>query len=83
MNCCDDLGNCTQGPGCPVRKAQLQQDNSDGSDPGLPVVMFEKPWQWLQDLFYTVIYIGGFVLMGALLLAAMVWATGLHRVIFN
>ena len=23
MNCCDDFGACTQGPGCPVRKAKM------------------------------------------------------------
>lgn len=72
---------CSQGRRkCP--SPEFCQANSDGSDPGLPIVMFEKPFQWLKDLFFTVIYIGGGVLLGALFLVAMVWTTGLHRVLF-
>ena len=25
MNCCDDYGNCNQGPNCPVRVAKVKQ----------------------------------------------------------
>jgi hypothetical protein len=25
MNCCDDFGNCNQGPNCPVRVARVGQ----------------------------------------------------------
>lgn len=39
-------------------------------------------WQWLQDLFFTFCYIGGSVVLGALALVALVFATGLDRVLF-
>lgn len=61
---------------------QLDQTNSDGSDPGLPVVMFDKPWQWAADMVYAVIFLGCSICLGALLLIFLVWATGLHRVLF-
>ena len=60
----------------------LYTANSDGSDPSMPAITFEKPWQWLADLFYTAVYIGGSVCLGVLLLLVLVLATGLHRVIF-
>lgn len=60
-------------------------------NPGYPFELLDSTepaternfWQWLQDLFSTFVYIGGPILMGVLLLAAVVWATGLHRVLFN
>lgn len=27
MNCCNDMGNCTQGRDCPVRKQRAQEAN--------------------------------------------------------
>ena len=57
--CCELLNvNCDQGRKCPVR---LHQHNSNGSDSDLPIVMFESPWQWLQDVIYTGIYAVGIV----------------------
>lgn len=44
--------------------------------------MFEKPWQWIRDLFFTAIYMSISVLLGVLLLAVLIWVTGLHRVFF-
>jgi len=81
MSCCD-YNDCQQGRNCPVRASKLTQANSDGSDPSLPIVMFDKPWKWLADLFYTAVYVGGSVCLGALLLLAAMFATGLHRVLF-
>jgi hypothetical protein len=80
---CPHPNHC--GVGCYFNEADLTPlaiHNSDGSDPALPVVMFDKPWQWLQDLFYTAVYVGGSICLGVLLLLALVLATGLHRVLF-
>ena len=63
----------TCGNGCQCVK-------KDASD--LPSVRFDKPWQWLQDLFYTAVYVAGSVVMGVILLAALVCVTGLHKVLF-
>ena len=60
----------------------LETRNSDGSDPFFPVVMFDKPWQYLRDLFFTAVHLGGSVCLGVLLLLALVMATGFHRFIF-
>lgn len=49
----------------------------------MPAVMLDKPYAWLQDLVYTAVYIAGSVMLGALLLAVLVWGTGLHRVFFS
>jgi hypothetical protein len=73
---------CNQGRSCPARASKLAQQNSDGSDPSLPIAMFDKPLAWLRDLFFTAVYVGGSVCLGVLLLLALVFATGLHRVIF-
>ncbi len=59
-------------------------------NPGYPFTLLDADkqateptfWQWLQDLFYTACYIGGSVVLGALVLAVLVFATGLHKVIF-
>lgn len=53
-----------------------------GQDYELPVVMLGSPADWLKDLLHTVIYIAGSVLLGVLLLAVLVWVTGLNRFIF-
>lgn len=55
-----------------------QRNRQEDSD--LPVIMFEKPYQWLQDLFYTAVFFVGSITLGAALLAVLVWVTGLHRV---
>lgn len=57
MNCCDSFGRCTNGDNCPVRRANSMpiQHNSDGSDPGLPVVMFPSAKHWLQDMLYSLV----------------------------
>jgi hypothetical protein len=46
------MGNCTQGPGCPVRvervmQTPLHQTNSDDSDPQADS---NEPWSWIDDL---------------------------------
>ena len=48
---------------CP--SPEFCQANSDGSDPGLPIVMFEKPYQWIQDLFYEAVWWTGTVFLVA------------------
>ena len=41
MNCCNDMGNCTQGRDCPIRKQRAQEVNeafinrSNGLEPDL------------------------------------------------
>lgn len=40
------------GNGCQVVKRDA---------PDLPVVMFDKPYQWLSDLFFTTVYAAGVV----------------------
>lgn len=57
-------------------------------DPGpfniVPTVtsMFGGLWHWLKDMFYAFIFLAGPFLTGAFLLFFVVWATGLHRVLF-
>lgn len=65
-------------------KAPIAQNgaHNDNSDPELPISMIQDPWQWIEDLFYLVVQVAGYVLLGALLLLFLVWATGLHRVLF-
>lgn len=55
MNCCDEFGNCTQGPGCPVRcekvmQTPLIQGNSDGTSPNMRVQSFPSLRQWAEDM---------------------------------
>lgn len=72
--------------GCHFNDADLAHNRAAeafyGQDYELPVVMFGSPADWLKDLLHTVIYIAGSVLLGVLLLALLVWVTGLNRFIF-
>lgn len=62
---------------------------ADGN-PGYPFELLDAKepatersfWQWLQDLIYTFAVIGGSVVLGALALVALVFATGLDHVLF-
>lgn len=58
-------------------------------NPGYPFELLDgKPatepsvWQWLEDLFYTAVYIVGSVAIGVILLVVVMLTTGLHRAIF-
>ncbi len=51
--------------------------DADAGDKKTPNV-----WEWLQDLLYAAVHITGSVCLGILLALALVFATGLHRVIF-
>ena len=56
--CCQLLNvECDQGRKCPMR----QQTSSD------EIVMFEKPFQWLTDIFYTAVFTSLAVTLGVLL----------------
>jgi hypothetical protein len=57
-------------------------DHNDHSNTELPISMIQEPWQWIGDLFYLVVQVAGYVLLGALILIFLMWATGLHRVLF-
>lgn len=82
-SCCEFYKmDCQQGRLCPGRTAKFIHQNSDGSDVGMPIVMFDKPLAWIRDIFFTAVYVGGYVCLGVLLLLAFVFATGLHRVLF-
>lgn len=56
MNCCDDMtGQCTQGPGRPVRcekvmQTPLIQGNSDGTSQNQRVQSFPSRRQWAEDM---------------------------------
>lgn len=68
----DYFGKAAEGnPGYPF---ELLDATEPATEPSI--------WQWLQDLFYTAVFIGGSVVLGAILLAVLVWATGLGRVLF-
>ena len=73
--CCELLNvNCDQGRKCPNRSNRLYTINTDGSDSNAPL-------SWFTDLLYSVIFIGGTVVMGMLIAFFVVLATGLHRVL--
>lgn len=57
------------------------QHNSDNSDQEL-IVMFEHPWQWIADIFYTAVYVVGAIALGALVAVFLAIATGLHTTLF-
>lgn len=65
-------------------KAPITQngDHSDASNPELPITMIQDPWQWIGDIFNIAVQVAGYVLLGALMLFFLMWATGLHRVLF-
>lgn len=86
-NCCDY--ECTSGHNCPVRTEKLVTVIDTKGNPDYPFELLdEKPsikssiLRWVQDLFFTCVYVIGSVALGALFLAVLVWATGLHRVTF-
>lgn len=83
LSCCDfHKIDCQQGRLCPARASKLTQQNSDGSDQSLPITMFDSPREWLRDLFFKAVYVSGSVCLVVLLLLALMFATGLHRVLF-
>ena len=47
--CCN--ADCQQGRTCPLR----QVNGGESVDDGLPVVMFEQPYQYAEDLLYGAI----------------------------
>ena len=59
-------------------------------NPGYPYTLLDADeqatepnfWQWLQDLFYTAVYIVGSVAIGVILLVVVMLTTGLGRAIF-
>lgn len=58
--CCN--ADCQQGRNCPLR----QVNGGESVDDGLPVVMFEQPYRYAEDLFYCVIHFLGlaFLIIG-------------------
>ena len=58
QTCCESLNiNCDQGRACPHRQPKIKDE----------IVMFEKPFQWLTDIFYSAVFIGISVTLGVLL----------------
>ena len=59
-------------------------------NPGYPYTLLDADdpeadptfWPWLQDLFYTAVYIVGSVAIGFILLITLLLTTGLGRAIF-
>jgi hypothetical protein len=67
MNCCDDFGNCRQGPNCPVRVAKYK-----------PVMLAADPLPpsiWRQQLRY----LAEWVLLG---IVGVVWLTFLATCVY-
>lgn len=44
--------------------------------------LFSDPWRWISNMFFTVVYVGGAVVLGVVLLAAILLFTDLYRVFF-
>lgn len=87
MNCPPCTGTCQNTRNCPARMVTRNGGNVITNGVPLPprtpqIEMINRPLEWLRDLLYAAIYVGGSVLLGVLLLAAMVLATGLHRYLF-
>lgn len=56
MNCCDAYGGCNRGRDCPARATPLRTRNGGeqvntgpAHDAELPVLMFERPYGWLDE----------------------------------
>lgn len=47
---------CPEPMACSAGCQCVKKDSSD-----LPIVMFDKPYQWLQDLCFAVVYVVGVV----------------------
>ena len=71
MNCCNDMGTCTQGRDCPVRKQRQQETNdayinqgrqSEAADPYIDVVATFKG---------LIVFMG--VVVGLSMIALAIW----------
>ena len=80
MDCCD-FDRCNQRRTSPVRASRLRVKNGgEQVDSGLPVVMFDKPYQWLRDLLFSAIWWCGTFVLIAIVFAALGFAAGLYRI---
>ena len=50
---CNGTGSCNQGR-APCRDGCLEQRNSDGSDPDLPITMHDT-FSWFESLFAAIV----------------------------
>ena len=88
IDCCD-FDRCNQGRNCPVRATYAANPDvfpvhtRDGGEQvvdGLPVAMFITPLQWLSDLFLSVVWWTGTLMLVAIVAAALGFVTGLYRI---
>ena len=57
MNCCNDIGNCTQGRDCPIRKQRMKETN-DAYVKGF-LMGQENPLDDLADTFkFLIVFMG-------------------------
>jgi hypothetical protein len=85
-------GQCEHGPGCPVRPTQAQDhirgitkrhtENSDGSNPDLPITMEDEPMLFSEFVCSVVWWVGTAALV-VLAVAAIGLATGMVQIFFN
>jgi len=70
MNCCNDIGTCTQGRDCPIRK-QRQQETNDAYIKGF-LMGQEDPLNDLADTFKVLLAMIA-VIATLTLLAYVIW----------